>query len=299
MFIKYTDICNYGAKDVEDILIGNDPMFIQEKIDGSNVQITKWEGKMFLGTHNTPLNLEHPTKMFIPFVEWALKKEAQGFLSDMDNGTILYGEMATNQGKIMYKNPSPFNLFDIANITKENNTEYFGDIRNHPVTIKNDIPFINYLAIIEGKKDLDEIRKLLAGVSAYGSDEIEGIVMKIYTRRNMYNRPLFAKIVNEKFREKENKKKIKDNNDDIFNEIGERMVTEARLDKVIMALKEQDIYLQDLKDIPNILKGLNQDVLKECKKEIEEEIWNICWKKIARAVSSKGVRLFKEKLMSK
>jgi len=305
MFITYPKIYNLGDEETEGILSGNGKLYIQEKLDGSNVQITRWDDKIYLGSHHQNIDKDKPEKIFNEFVKWVNQKESEGVFSEIPNGVILYGEMLLNQGKIKYKETHPFVLFDVAIIMEEMEGVKFPvfieDASANSFIQKLNLPVVSNIAVIDGKWNLtvEQLNQYLTRKSMFGADEIEGIVLKDYTRKNKYGRPLFAKLVNSKFRERKNEGKFRiDDITKLVDKTTEQFLTSARLDKAIARLIEEGKYTRSLKDIPQLLTIIPKDILEENGNEIKEVMWKHMWKKISNNICRKVAEIYRKKLES-
>lgn len=109
--IKRLEINDLGRQYIKPNDI-NQTFFLQEKVDGSNISIIKYNDEIFAYSRNQIIPKD--SKSFVNF----LTKNEDYFLTKMKNGEILNGELM-GQGHIKYKmNPNipPFVIFDLGKI---------------------------------------------------------------------------------------------------------------------------------------------------------------------------------------
>lgn len=109
--IKRLEINDLGRQHINPTDI-NQTFFLQEKVDGSNISIIKYNDEVFAYSRNQIIPKD--SKSFSSF----LIKNENYFLTKMQNGEILNGELM-GQGHIKYKmnsNEPPFIIFDFGKI---------------------------------------------------------------------------------------------------------------------------------------------------------------------------------------
>lgn len=237
---KYIDIERLGHEENVEILnYDEDEIVVEEKLDGGNGSFfLADDGIIHYCSRNRDLTAEKDNdKTFIEQRLWLEKKLEH---KKLNSELIYYGEWMQKHTINYGENIEKFILFDIR--TKE------GAFGKHPMFLTRkakekiakelDLPLIKLLW--SGKvKDFKKLsfNDLLTGSAYYNGDK-EGIVIKSYRRTNVWGRQLFAKIVNEKFKEVNHAKfgtLIKNDNSDT-QKILDTFFTSARIEKNINKL---------------------------------------------------------------
>jgi hypothetical protein len=123
----------------------------------------------------------------------------------------------------------------------------------------------------------------------------EGVVLRpiIEVRKNNGER-IIAKHKGEAFAERMKVPKVQKENLEVMTEakaIADEWVTENRMAHVLDGLGNCNIEDYSEKDIPRVMKAMMEDVIKESKGEIVDS------KDVRRAISTKAVSIFKDRLM--
>lgn len=152
--------------------------------------------------------------------------------------------------------------------------------------------------LFSGKPTLSDLERCFNNKSILGGP-IEGFVIKPIGRvlRDRDNAPIMAKWVSSQFKEtKKDEWKEKPPRTDIFAFIGAPYRTHQRWQKAVQHLAETSSLTGTPADIGPLIREVQEDVAKECKVELLEELWDFAWPQISRAVITGLPEWYKEKL---
>jgi hypothetical protein len=110
---------------------------------------------------------------------------------------------------------------------------------------------------------------------------------------------MMGKYVSESFKEvhRHNWKQDNPTTGDILLRLVEEYKTPARWNKAIQHLKENGTLLNDPADIGPLMKEINEDILKECRDEIKEKLFEYAWRHISRNLTRGFPEFYKQKLL--
>lgn len=295
-FIKYPKVRAIGQDGTEDILT-KDRIYVQPKVDGSNVSVYVFGGEPTRVARRTDF-ITSGARQFGEFVKWAEGNEEawERIRSDYaltpGEGFILYGEYAWNQNKLKYDEKKPFILFDAFFITHHTPDGQFCD----PYSVR----FLANMTgceiiptIYEGPGvglRLEELEAMSQRTSFLGGCDEEGIVVKHYDTLTRYNRPYFCKIVTERFKEVQ---KTKDPQNVATEELGiwiaDSFFTQARLEKAIQRMKEDGTWKEEnvRSNIGPLIGVVSQDIHEEHWEDIKEYAAKFAWKSGAKKIAAK------------
>jgi hypothetical protein len=304
-FTSYPKIASLGSKGFEEIF--NVPVFIQEKLDGSNVSIHKINGKICLASRSQWIDNKSPENsgMFKLFVKWA--EDNKELLKYIPESASLWGEFCNNHNVLKYEAKHPFVLFDISIkpvVAFSGNDFGIREFLN-PITwaSKFDIKFFSTFFNIPYDKEqiilLNTQKEFLSflNLPSILGGRREGIVLKNYTNLNRFMQPLFCKVVNEEFKEKASKGHPDFNKPDIESELATNLYLSARLTKAIQRLQEENRYQGSPKDIGALIGLVCRDIHDEEKENIKEILFKYHWKQIARMITAKIPNDYKQRLI--
>ena len=291
--VKYPKIFTLGSLENEGI--SDEYCIVQSKLDGANFRCRYLpeEDKLIFGSREQELldNTDPEKWIAIKSYKKAFEKHKESFISN-----VVYFSESMQKHTLEYKDIPNTIGYDIFDLTRNE----FWDWRAAKVAFEDiGIPFINvhYEGLLKDilREQLLEYIK----ASPYRKEGDEGIVIKSYSRLNIYGRPLFAKIVDPVFKEK-NKTvfkgetpKVKTNDSEIVNEY----FTEGRLIKAINYFKDNDEVI-DMSLIPKLFKYISEDILSENILEIAKDYNSIDFKKFNNIVAGKSAKMLKEYLMN-
>ncbi len=257
ILVKYPKIHTLGSPENEGIL--NEVVVCQSKIDGANFRCRyiAEENKLVFGSRSQLLENANPN-------EWkairAYLKAFELFKDKFIPGVIYFSE-SMQKHTINYENIPDTIGYDVFDVERQ---EFYNWKAAKVAFEQIGIPFINIHFEKHGRDvTIDELNNFIKR-SPYREAGDEGIVLKCYSKKNVFGRPLFAKIVDELFKE-ENKKAFKTIVPTTTNnefEIIDRYLTEARFEKAILQLNEQGNVI-DMSLMPKLFKYLGDDILSE------------------------------------
>ena len=267
---------------VENLFPDDHIVYVEEKLDGSNVAIYKrLDGIIQLQSRETVIDPEKPG-MFKPFVEWVLQHDVGRYVHP---GEIWYGEMVSNQGKIKYEKKQPFVLFDRGFVT-EDGVSFFTSIWDW-----------NVPAFVDFVKNLkfgywSEVRSRLSDLFDSLPALSEGLVIKAHnvtirwtdaeegTSGSKFLPLLGGKIVREDFQEMKAGKTNLKGADDPLAAIADKYVTPARVRKAVARIAERgdDPYKGHL-----VIQDVLRDIHDEEENGIKNDLFAAYWKKISNA----------------
>lgn len=272
-FRKYPKIHRYGKEETIGIL--DNPVTIQEKIDGANVSI--WidneTGKIMLASRNRVLDDNESFNGFREAVNNNPKIEE--YFKSYPN-EILYAEWLVKHS-ITYPNEAykKIYLYDIYNIDDENN--YTQDV----VKLCAGYLGVEYPHIfIEDTLLTVEQIKEYVGKSAIAPLG-EGVVIKDPDFRNKFGEMCYAKIVHENF--KEANAVVFGGNDKSSENYTEQYIvnkycTTARVEKIMQKLQATLEKKLDMEHTPMVAGSCYHDM-------ITEEIWDIVTTKPIKTIN--------------
>ena len=290
----YTKVLALGHRFIDTILIGFN--IVEEKVDGSqyNFGIDK-DGKLWVFSHSAFIHPEAPPAMFKDATEYVVSiqdKLIPGYsyhgecLSKPKHNVLAYGRIPNNNTIIFdiedeNGNPLPYELKNsFAKALGFETVQLLG--RN--ISSKDDL--INLL---------DTIKPLLGG-----EEHIEGVVVKNYDRLTPDGKYMVGKLVSERFKEKHNKewKSGRPEKKEIISRLIEELRTEARWNKAVQHLREQNLIVDEPKDIGGIIKEVIKDIEEEEKEYIKEELYTAYIKSIKSGVTVGIPEWYKRKLLN-
>lgn len=150
-------------------------------------------------------------------------------------------------------------------------------------------------------KGVEDFRGFLETISVLGGQKIEGVVIKPvkYDLFGMDKKVLLGKFVSEAFREihKATWGESNPSGGDILDQLGKKYGTAGRWTKAIQHLKERGLLDNSPKDIGPLIREIPEDVLKECKDEIIEDLFKWAWPHIKRMTTRGFPEFYKNKLL--
>lgn len=260
---KYPKIHRLGKDENKNIFkYQDDYAVVTEKLDGANARMWVEDGELIFGSRNVNgISDNDQWEEYIQYLRDKVNPE------DLDDDLIYVGEfMKPHTISYPFDEIPKVVFFDI--LYKRN-----GNPLSYVIAMQEfDRIGVDYIEpLFEGKlRDLDK-DKLddFMDESNYRDGQPEGIVLKNYDRLNRFGRPLFAKMVNDKFREK-HKANFKDQGgkkrDDVYNEMRylvDKYATETRIRKQIYRLRDEKDMDICRKMMNYLIPRVIEDILKE------------------------------------
>lgn len=259
----------------------NEPVLIQEKVDGSQISFGSFKGELRIRSKKAIIYPNAPEKLFAPGVEYIKYLHKQNLLKDGVTYRCEY--LSKPKHNVLAYNRIPKNylaLFD-ANINEE---DYVTDI--HLLIIAKElnidvVPVMYYGCV----SSYEFFQQFLECESFLGGQKVEGIVIKNYARFGPDKKVLMGKFVSEKFKETHAKiwSKSDSSEKNFIKQLGQEYQTEARWNKALLHLREEGLIKDELQDIGLLIKEVPLDIEKECKQEIMEKLYNHFSKQLKRS----------------
>src|SRR3990167_2954205 len=250
-------IYQIGHKAVSGILDG--PAVVEEKIDGSFFSFSICEGEVHCRSKGATLNVLAPEKMFAAGIETV--KEIAPLLKEGWQYRVEYQAKPHHNALTYSRIPNKhIIIFDI--LTGEEEYLPYGAKAQEAGRLGLETVHLLHVGPVP---NLDVFRTMLETESILGGQKIEGVVIKRYDLFGLDKKALFAKYVSEAFRE------------------------------VHAAAWKQANPGQG--DIIQILIATQEDIEKECREEILDDVWKWLWPKIRRGVVSRLPEWLKDQLL--
>ena len=298
IFIKYPKIKILGDRSNNGILTTG-KVVIQEKVDGGNFGFYVENEILYFASHNQNLtDSEQIEKTGIP-KNWKgiepVMKSWENDPTQFDESLYYYGESLQKHTMKYNDNIPGFIGFDILDI---NDDKFLNWNISKQLFEKMGLEFINIYAVIDindllsYKKYINYLQSLYQK-SAYKEGSAEGIVIKNYDKQ------LFAKIVDDKFKE-QNRKVFghgeikKSTNED---KIVETYATPGRIEKIIHKLHDEGNEIE-MPMMQILFKKVVEDIFEEEIIEIYHNYSIINFKTLNNLVSKKCVKILKDVIMN-
>lgn len=291
----YSSIYNLGHKMAANLFMNE--VTIEEKVDGSQFSFG-----VFLDDAGVPqLKIRSKgSELFHP-VENKLFKAACDYVYSIQN-LLVYGW--TYRGEVLFR--------------EKHNSLKYGRTPKHNVIIfdidKGDCDYLNYdqKSVEAARLDLEVVPLLFKGKvedseflrdfferdSFLGEAKIEGMVFKNYSQYGADKKTLMGKWVSEAFKEvhRTEWKKSNPGRKDVIENLVAMYKTEPRWVKAIQHLQEQGLIQNAPQDIGPLMKEVSTDILKECKDEIKDKLFEMAWPTISRGVCAGLPEFYKNRL---
>lgn len=287
---SYSSLYNLGHREVKDIF--SSEVIIEEKIDGSQINFGVFDGKLTIKSKGSKIDIDDPNGMFKKAVENIIK------IKDKLHQNCSYrGEyLQSPKHNVLKYNRVPENNIIIFDVEHENIGYYSYE---HKKLHAEELGFECAPLLEKGIfKNHTELQELLNKESILGGCKIEGFVIKNYSLLNSEKKLLIAKYVSENFKEKNGMEGNK--KEESFSDLlALSYKTDARWNKAIQHLRDENVLDNSPKDIGLLIKEINLDVLKEHKEEIKDELFKHYWTKISKTIASGFPEYYKKYLMEK
>ena len=285
---SYPKVYSLGHAAIGRLLDG--PVIVEEKIDGSQFSFTRIGRDIFCRSRNQAI-VNNAAGMFDEGV-----KTAFNLGPSLHEGWVYRGEYLKKpkHNVLAYDRvPKAHSiLFDI----ETGNQTYLTREQQEEEAARLGLEIVPIIA--REMPSMDALKSILDRVSCLGGQKIEGVVIKNYTRFDLDGKVLMGKFVSEGFREK-HKIDWKDRNPthgDVIEVIAQSLRTPARWEKAIQHLKEDGRYQNSMRDIGNIIKEVQRDIVEECTQEISSALVKHAMPQIQRTVVRGLPEWFKERL---
>lgn len=259
----YPKIHRLGKEETDGIL--DEPVIVQEKIDGANISIFQLDGKLRCGTRTRMLPEDESFNGFQEAVQGNLQLAM--FFSREPN-KILYGEWLVKH-TITYPDEAykKIYLFDIYD-TETGTLAPQSEVKDLAEFLGLEYPHI----FTEGKLTLEEINEYVgkSNIAPAG----EGVVLKNPNFKNSFGDHVYAKVVHQKFKEANaivfgGNNKHSDTYWEMY--VVNKYCTVGRVQKNLQKLQSASERRLGMEDTPRVGMTCYHDM-------ITEEIWDIAKK---------------------
>lgn len=289
---SYPSIFNLGHKAVADIF--SEPVYIQEKVDGSQFSFGVFDGKLRVRSKGKEMDPENPEKLFAKAV--AKVRDIQDLLID---GWTYRGEAfdKPKHNALAYDRVPNGNviLFDI-NVGEEDYCPPGGLESVASVLGLESVPLVYDGMFVGG---VEGIQRLLERTSVLGGQKIEGVVIKSYSLYGVDKKRLMGKYVSEAFKEVHKRTWGESNptGKDIIDRIATSLRTDARFNKAVIHLAERGELEGSPRDIGKLIAELKADLTKEEAESVKEQLFQWAWGDILRKSTSELPTWYKARLL--
>ena len=267
-FKKYQHVCRYGTVETEGILDGI--CAIMPKIDGTNASV--WldsDGNICCGSRNRELESGRDNAGFYSFVMSSLGEPIRRFLNDHPN-LRLYGEWLVPHSIKDYKDDA-WKKFYVFDVIYENEC-YVHPFDYMPKLEKYGVDYIPVVAWIESPT-IEDLKMFATNNKYLMKDGCigEGVVIKNYDYKNPYGRIVWAKIINDEFKEvKKVKSQTKQPKDvDVEQSIALRYCTDALINKEYAKIMNDTPDIERRILIPKLIEMVFHSI-------VVEDMYDIC-----------------------
>lgn len=290
---SYPSIYNLGHKALEHLF--DNPVLIQEKIDGSQFSFGLVNGELFFRSKGAVIFAENPPTMFSKGVNTVKNLSLtegyiyRGELLDKPKHNTLAYDRVPNGNVILFDIESSDSTFLSEEQLKEEASRLGLEV----------VPSYHFGEFPSGQDGLNLIQGFLNSTSVLGGQKVEGVVIKNYSQFGPDKKTLMGKFVSEAFKEVHKKTWGESNpgGKDIIQKIGLSLKTEARFNKAVQHLRERDEITDSPKDIGPLMRELNLDLLKEETDYIKDELYKWASKDILRVATSGFAEWYKDRLL--
>lgn len=293
---SYPSIFNVGHKAIQNLFTV--PVNVEEKIDGSQFSFGRdFEGFLQVRSKGAIMQVDAPEKMFSKAVEtvmalkydlvpgWTYRAE---YLQKPKHNTLAYNRVPEKH----------LIIFDI----NTGDQEYLSYAQKKQEAARLGLECVPLLR--SGMlTDISEFNTFLETDSILGGQKIEGVVIKpaAYNLWGEDKKVLMGKHVSEAFKEihQNTWRQANPGTGDIVQILGEKFRTSARWQKAVQHLREAGMLEESPRDIGNLIKETQRDVLKECEDEIKASLFKYAWPHIQRKITAGLPEWYKEELLKK
>lgn len=300
-FKEYPKIRYLGSSENQEMFIAPGTAVIQAKVDGANFSFWVEDNILHFGKHHGDLTDSEILKKSKKDGLKSWKGVAPVMFAWEDKPVlfnknyIYYGESMQKHGIFYGEDMIGFIGYDVFDIWTGRFLDW-QEARDQFNLLG--LPFIHVHGEFNVKKiniTLGNLDKLFEKSTYYDGPD-EGIVIKRYDQLNKYGRPLFAKIVNDKF--KEDWRPPKQEKTDISDEIkiANYYATPARIYKAIYDLRDEGAEI-DMPMMRTLYKDVVTDILEENILDIYEDHKSINFKVLNGAVGKKCKTVLKQAML--
>lgn len=297
MINSYPKVKALGHRELQNLF--NDPVVVEEKVDGSQVSFGVIDGELHMRSKGRSFTLDSVDSLFRRFADVADGLFRAGKLV---NGIVYRGEyLSKPKHNSLQYDRVPKNhvvLFDGEDLNKGQG--YFLDheeLSDHAATFEMDV-IPRYARITPDMLDRVEWRKFLDMKPLLGGKMIEGIVVKSHTVFGADGKHLVGKFVADEFKEIHNKewKKSNPGRGDIIEEISLELSSPARFRKAVEWLRDQGRLQGAPQDIGPLVGRVRQDLADEATDFIKDELFKAFGNDVIRKTTNRVPLWYKAEL---
>ena len=291
---SYPKIYNMGHAALADLL--KDIVTVEEKIDGSQFSFGRFVDEIKLKSKRCELHMEGNTQNMFDMAIDTVKNLAHRL---RDGWTYRTEYLNKPKHNALAYDRIPERTLIIYDINTEEETYLsYRDKKSEAERIGLETVPLLYKGVIS---DLDTMLDILNRMSILGGQQIEGVVIKNYSRFGRDGKALMGKHVRESFRElnKSNWNKENKGQGAVLEVMKARYRTDARWDKAVQHLEEDGTLTWTPKDIGPLMKEVQTDMLAECEEDIKEQLFKWAKGDISRASSRGLAEWYKQKLLER
>jgi len=296
---KYTKIHSIGSPEIEELLKVPDMATVQTKLDGSNARsiYDAENDRLIFGSRAKELPEDTNINQWI-----FIKAMKQAFVEYKDEfkPNIQYCSENMSKHTLSYDDVPPTVGYDCIDLITG---EYLDWKESKKLFEAIGIPFIHiYIEKPANEITIEELEKYIK-TPIYHKQQEEGVVVKVYSRKNKHGSPLFGKLVTDDFKEKnravfgENEKPKKQPRDNEI-KIADIYLTPARFVKALQHFEDDGDKI-DMSLMPKLYRYVIKDVLSEHIIEISDDYNSINFPMLSKIVAARCAQNLKSYLLTK
>lgn len=300
---SYHKIQHFSDPAIEELLLGH--VEIEEKIDGSQFRIhIEPNGEVTFGSRNNNFDERGVDKTFQKGIDSVKSKLSYLNLEQMPATYDIFGEylQSPHHNTLSYER-IPQGHIMVFDVMRDNREWATYDLKSL-IAGALGLECVPTLWSGDGSLVTQElIDELLTRQSVLGKVTIEGIVIKNYGKfynldrySEMRGKFLCGKIVRAEFTEANREAWASKKGRGIPDLITD-LRTERRFEKAIEHLTEKGVLTNTVRDIPLIMKEVQEDILTEEGDRLKQIIWQKAWKEISGGVVKGIPEWYKDRLM--
>lgn len=289
----YGKVFALGSVGTERALVGE--VVVQEKLDGSMFVFgINEDSELLMRSHHQPLDPDTRPKQFKAAMDHVRSLDLSWVPADTyfycemldtpKHNTIAYARVPTNH----------LMLFDVLT------GGAWVQSRPALVSFANCLDIEAVPELCQRDVTVEVLRDLLSTPSFLGGSTVEGVVVKNYHETIALGgrmQPLFVKLVNEGFKERNQKEFKAKTTRGTIEEYIASFQSEARWVKAVQHLRDQGLLVGEPKDIGLLVREIDRDILEEETENIKEELFRLVRSEILRKAKMNFPYWYKDKLV--
>ena len=296
---SYPSIFNLGHRAIAELL--DRDVLVEEKVDGSQFSFGFFpdtDHELRIRSKGAEQHIDAPEGMFKHAARVVKELHAAGKLEP--GWTYRCEYLAKPKHNALAYDRTPTNhliLFDV-NIGDSEFLDYTDKAYQAGLLGLEVVP-----RLFQGRiENVEQFRTFLDTVSVLGGQKIEGVVVKPvgYDFFGVDKKVLLGKFVSEAFREVHKQSWRTDNptTGDVVALIAKSYTTPARWNKCVQHLRDDGRITGDsVKDIGPVMQEIPEDILAECREDIQAALFKAFWPEIARRIRQGFPEYYKEQLL--